>query len=55
MLAEGVEDAVTWEQLRDLGCDAAQGYYLSRPKPAAETTAWLTARLAATAVSSHPT
>ena len=33
-VAEGVEDAATWEQLTNLGCTSAQGYYLARPMPA---------------------
>jgi diguanylate cyclase (GGDEF)-like protein len=40
-VAEGVEDARTWELLSRLGCDAAQGYFLSKPRPAAELTPWL--------------
>jgi EAL domain-containing protein (putative c-di-GMP-specific phosphodiesterase class I) len=32
--AEGVEDAETFNTLRDLGCDQAQGFYLSPPIPA---------------------
>jgi diguanylate cyclase (GGDEF)-like protein len=31
VVAEGVEDRETWRRLRALGCDVAQGYYLSRP------------------------
>ena len=41
MVAEGVEDQTTYDELRRLGCDEAQGYHLSRPVPAAELTAWL--------------
>ena len=37
VVAEGVEDETTLELLYDLGCDLAQGYCISRPKPAAET------------------
>ncbi|MDQ1711138.1 MAG: hypothetical protein QOE45_588 [Frankiaceae bacterium] len=44
VIAEGVETAETWQRLSDLGCDAAQGYFLSRPKPAEVVTDWLTAR-----------
>jgi diguanylate cyclase len=44
VVAEGVESAEAWRQLVILGCDVAQGYYLSRPVPAAELTAWLRAR-----------
>ena len=36
--AEGIEDAETLSIVRDLGVDFAQGYYLSRPKAAAELT-----------------
>jgi diguanylate cyclase (GGDEF)-like protein len=41
VVAEGVEDDVTWERLRSLGCDAVQGYYLARPMPANKLTPWL--------------
>lgn len=34
--AEGVETLQQLEFLRDLGCTEAQGYYFSKPKPAAE-------------------
>ena len=34
VVAEGIEDEATWRRLRDVGCDAAQGYHLSRPLPA---------------------
>jgi EAL domain-containing protein (putative c-di-GMP-specific phosphodiesterase class I) len=44
VLAEGVETAETWQRLSDLGCDAAQGYFLSRPHPADVVTEWLAAR-----------
>jgi EAL domain-containing protein (putative c-di-GMP-specific phosphodiesterase class I) len=39
--AEGVEDEETWHRLRDLGCDLAQGYWISRPVSAAPLMAWL--------------
>lgn len=39
--AEGVEGQEAWEMLRGLGCDYAQGYYMSRPVPAEEVMAWL--------------
>ena len=41
VIAEGVEDEAIWTELTRLGCDAAQGYYLSTPKPALELTRWL--------------
>ncbi|MFP3713063.1 putative bifunctional diguanylate cyclase/phosphodiesterase [Puerhibacterium sp. TATVAM-FAB25] len=34
VVAEGVERAAQLERLRELGCDAAQGYLISRPRPA---------------------
>ena len=36
VVAEGVETAAAWTHLKALGCDFAQGYYLSKPVPAAE-------------------
>ena len=43
-VAEGVEDQGTLERLRAFGCDAAQGYHISRPQTAADLTHWLRAR-----------
>lgn len=40
VVAEGVENKETLERLRRMGCDQIQGYYLSRPLPADEITAW---------------
>lgn len=40
IVAEGVENQETWDQLTALGCDAAQGYYMSRPIPATELPNW---------------
>src|SRR5581483_6394163 len=31
VVAEGVNSISAWTRLRELGCDMAQGYYLSRP------------------------
>ena len=39
-VAEGVEDRDDWEFVRASGCDQAQGYFISRPVPAAELSAW---------------
>jgi len=36
IVAEGIEDTATLELLSELGCDVAQGYCISRPKPADE-------------------
>ena len=44
VVAEGVETEQAWDELSDLGCTLAQGYYLSRPVPAAELTQWLLRR-----------
>jgi len=40
-VAEGVEDPGLRPQLQALGCDAAQGYGISRPLPALDVTRWL--------------
>jgi diguanylate cyclase (GGDEF)-like protein/PAS domain S-box-containing protein len=40
--AEGVEDAETLRRLEEMGCDLAQGYFISRPVPAATLMTWLT-------------
>ena len=41
MVAEGVETDIAYTELTRLGCDQAQGYYMSRPVPAAELDHWL--------------
>jgi EAL domain-containing protein (putative c-di-GMP-specific phosphodiesterase class I) len=41
VVAEGVEDTATLQQLLEYGCDLAQGYLFSRPLPAGELTEWL--------------
>jgi len=41
VVAEGVEEEESWEQVRALGCDAAQGYYVSQPLPAPSLDRWL--------------
>ncbi|MBV8544550.1 MAG: EAL domain-containing protein [Acidobacteria bacterium] len=40
--AEGVEDAETLRRLEEMGCDLAQGYYISHAVPAAALMTWLT-------------
>jgi EAL domain-containing protein (putative c-di-GMP-specific phosphodiesterase class I) len=40
-IAEGVEDSELLPALRDLGCDAVQGFAISKPMNAADATAWL--------------
>jgi diguanylate cyclase len=44
VVAEGVEDAETLEELTRLGCDTAQGYFISRPIAATELSTWLADR-----------
>jgi EAL domain-containing protein (putative c-di-GMP-specific phosphodiesterase class I) len=45
VIAEGVEDEGTLEQLASLGCDLIQGYFISRPLPADAFTEWMIDRL----------
>jgi diguanylate cyclase len=44
VVAEGVESETILRNLSDLSCDIAQGFYLSRPLPAAELDGWLAER-----------
>ncbi len=39
-VAEGIEDAFTFERLRALGCELAQGFHMSKPLPAASLLSW---------------
>jgi diguanylate cyclase len=41
VVAEGVEDRATWDVLAGLGCDIAQGYFLSRPIAPTELETWI--------------
>jgi EAL domain-containing protein (putative c-di-GMP-specific phosphodiesterase class I) len=41
VVAEGVEDLSVWNMLRTLGCDDAQGFYMSRPLSADALAAWI--------------
>jgi diguanylate cyclase (GGDEF)-like protein len=50
MVAEGVETSVAYTELTRLGCDQAQGYFVSRPVPAAELDHWLQDRTTAGAI-----
>jgi len=51
IIAEGVEDETEGKILRDLGCDAAQGYYFAKPLPEKEVIEllrnWNTSKLSA--------
>ena len=41
VVAEGVETEAVWRRLSELGCDVAQGNYLSRPLPPEALIAWV--------------
>jgi EAL domain-containing protein (putative c-di-GMP-specific phosphodiesterase class I) len=41
VVASGVEDEATLNQLRELGCDAVQGFLLSRPLSAEDVPTWI--------------
>jgi diguanylate cyclase (GGDEF)-like protein len=43
IVAEGVETREEWDRLSDLGCDAIQGYFISKPLPGEQFLRWLTA------------
>ena len=49
VVAEGVEEAASVQMLADLGCDLIQGFFISRPLPSSQFTAWMTAMTAALA------
>ena len=46
VVAEGVEDSRGCAVLRSLGCDLAQGYYISPPMPAEALPGWLNGSIA---------
>ncbi|MFA6956238.1 MAG: EAL domain-containing protein [Thermoanaerobaculia bacterium] len=41
VIAEGVESEAAWRELKSLGCDMAQGYYVSRPLPSDQFVVWM--------------
>ena len=41
VVAEGVENAEVYNKLKFLGCDLAQGFYISKPMPSQDAEAWL--------------
>jgi diguanylate cyclase (GGDEF)-like protein len=47
VVAEGVENQLIWNKLRELACDEAQGYFMSKPVPASEFMGWCARWLAA--------
>jgi diguanylate cyclase (GGDEF)-like protein/PAS domain S-box-containing protein len=44
VVAEGVEDQETWQELDLLGCDTIQGYHLAKPMSASALNTWLVER-----------
>ncbi len=40
VIAEGVESKSVFENLHELGCDYAQGYYISKPMPSSKIEHW---------------
>jgi diguanylate cyclase (GGDEF)-like protein len=45
VVAEGIEDEFSLNWLAEHGCELAQGYFISKPKPANELTPWLLEQL----------
>jgi diguanylate cyclase len=45
VVAEGVEQADSFNSLARFDCDLIQGYFVSKPMPAAEFTSWVTERM----------
>jgi EAL domain-containing protein (putative c-di-GMP-specific phosphodiesterase class I) len=41
VVAEGIETESAWDALAAMGCDIAQGYFISRPLPVDSFDAWL--------------
>lgn len=41
VVAEGIETKAAWDMLDSMGCDLAQGYYISKPLPADALLKWL--------------
>jgi diguanylate cyclase (GGDEF)-like protein len=41
VVAEGIENEAIWRHLRQAGCDVGQGYFMSKPIPAAQISDWM--------------
>ena len=41
VVAEGVEDQQSWDMLKNMNCDFAQGYFMSRPLSSEDFRTWL--------------
>ena len=44
VVAEGAENDQVWRRLAEIGCDSAQGFFLSPPLSASELTSWVRSR-----------
>lgn len=44
VVAEGIEDQQTWDLLKQMGCDLAQGYFIAKPMPANDLLPWIAHR-----------
>ncbi len=53
VVAEGVEDRATFDELASIGCDMAQGFHVTEPVPAPELTRWLEERGGVTALAAR--
>ncbi len=49
VVAEGIESEAVWHLLAELGCDQAQGYFMSRPIPGDQLIDWIATWRAPTA------
>jgi diguanylate cyclase len=54
VVAEGVENALSWDALAALGCDLVQGYFVSKPLPVLEFGRWAAQRESTAAVTPLP-
>jgi len=54
VVAEGIETGAVAERLLQIGCTIGQGYFISRPLPAAEFVEWLERRVATGAATGGP-
>ena len=45
VVAEGVEEQESWDMLKNMNCDFAQGYFMSRPLNAKDFENWLKTQL----------
>ncbi len=43
VIAEGVEDALSWTRLRSISCDSAQGFHIGRPMKGVDMSPWIDA------------